>query len=673
MNNGAFDAWKILGIEPTQSEKEIKKAYSTLARQCHPEEKPEEFERLSVAYKAALSYVKRLVVIENATQAKPQAVETATYETKSEADKVKDAPKNEEGELLALMEEEKRIQMAEALSNGIVKDICELLENEKLCNKPAAWQELFLRDEFLDVQCDNDFLEQLAYYLVDYTEGFTKPLPQAFMTEIAIVYVITLYEDGYAFEEQYVNGQILIAQLWNRQPEEWIVNRGSRILMRDANEARRRAYQGYFDLKFGCILGEISVDRIASLELWDARTRNFYELNRNGKELLKYQASAIIIKLYDYLLRKKIMPFDLVCYFYDEWKLRELEGNSQKKIYYQDIKKDILTIYPDIEYKIYNDEETEKLISKWVYSISKFQQQYNDLCDQGLKYLPEPETITEGVRKCFEDTVWQKYIEHPFMMEMWDKEYLHFHYRANSISKELYKGYNDRKFDKNPTVQKLLVKITWAMLLDDRKNGIEIDRFWPCFMMYGFGITSMYIGEHKSSVFDNIFIRENRIYLPEYVNFVYGMEDYTPKCEEYEFDLGIYGRLGMKCNMHSIEYMLNGESIYPRSINYEKFVAIVTEVNDAKAFFALFALADIDMKHRDDAKKLVRQWLYKTSILEGNYEVISECLVNGDDIWKNATKFIWEDSSEQGLLIREAAGGAMTYKYSTMGWLMKME
>ncbi len=62
------------------------------------------------------------------------------------------------------------------------------------------------------------------------------------------------------------------------------------------------------------------------------------------------------------------------------------------------------------------------------------------------------------------------------------------------------------------------------------------------------------------------------------------------------------------CNLN----MLNGESIYPRSIDYEKFVAIVTEVNDAKAFL--------------------------------------HCL-----------------------LIREAAGGAMTYKYSTMAWLMKME
>lgn len=42
--------WTILGIEPTQNKKEIKKAYAKMAKVYHPETHPEQFEQLQEAY-----------------------------------------------------------------------------------------------------------------------------------------------------------------------------------------------------------------------------------------------------------------------------------------------------------------------------------------------------------------------------------------------------------------------------------------------------------------------------------------------------------------------------------------------------------------------------------------------------------------------------------------------
>lgn len=51
----AHDIWEALGIPPTSDQREIKKAYAKRSAACHPEEHPEEFDRLHKAYKAALA------------------------------------------------------------------------------------------------------------------------------------------------------------------------------------------------------------------------------------------------------------------------------------------------------------------------------------------------------------------------------------------------------------------------------------------------------------------------------------------------------------------------------------------------------------------------------------------------------------------------------------------
>ena len=49
-----MNCWEVLGIEPTQNKKEIKKAYAKLLKQYHPEENPEEFKQIQEAYQQCL-------------------------------------------------------------------------------------------------------------------------------------------------------------------------------------------------------------------------------------------------------------------------------------------------------------------------------------------------------------------------------------------------------------------------------------------------------------------------------------------------------------------------------------------------------------------------------------------------------------------------------------------
>lgn len=54
-----MEIWEKLGIEPTTDLSAIRAAYAARAKQCHPEENPEEFQALQKAYKIAAQYAKR--------------------------------------------------------------------------------------------------------------------------------------------------------------------------------------------------------------------------------------------------------------------------------------------------------------------------------------------------------------------------------------------------------------------------------------------------------------------------------------------------------------------------------------------------------------------------------------------------------------------------------------
>ena len=66
--NGWTNIWQILGISYTTDINEIKQAYASRAKECHPEEHPEEFNRLQKAYKSAVQIAKNRKAYEKARE-----------------------------------------------------------------------------------------------------------------------------------------------------------------------------------------------------------------------------------------------------------------------------------------------------------------------------------------------------------------------------------------------------------------------------------------------------------------------------------------------------------------------------------------------------------------------------------------------------------------------------
>ena len=54
-----MNCFTVLGIEPTTEKKKIKRAYAAMSREFHPEEHPEEFQRIHDAYEEALAWAER--------------------------------------------------------------------------------------------------------------------------------------------------------------------------------------------------------------------------------------------------------------------------------------------------------------------------------------------------------------------------------------------------------------------------------------------------------------------------------------------------------------------------------------------------------------------------------------------------------------------------------------
>ena len=60
--------WEILGLESGATKKEIKRQYAKLSKECHTEEKPEEFARLHQAYQTAMKLCDNKELLEEASK-----------------------------------------------------------------------------------------------------------------------------------------------------------------------------------------------------------------------------------------------------------------------------------------------------------------------------------------------------------------------------------------------------------------------------------------------------------------------------------------------------------------------------------------------------------------------------------------------------------------------------
>ena len=92
-----MNCFTVLGIEPTTEKKTIKRAYAAKSREFHPEEHPEEFQRIHDAYEEALACAERNAGREEEPQMpeEPRRMEEESGEDRMENSREKDEKSEE--------------------------------------------------------------------------------------------------------------------------------------------------------------------------------------------------------------------------------------------------------------------------------------------------------------------------------------------------------------------------------------------------------------------------------------------------------------------------------------------------------------------------------------------------------------------------------------------------
>lgn len=152
------NCFEILGIEPTDEVKKIKRAYAAKSKECHPEEHPEEFKELHDAYERALVWAKRpKEAVPDAAEAVAAVVKTADSDAGAPEGAGKPADEwREDFEKLHWASEEKVSQSGEI--SRIIELCVHLYRNEKERNKLYHWKDILEEEEYAEVLRSRSFV-----------------------------------------------------------------------------------------------------------------------------------------------------------------------------------------------------------------------------------------------------------------------------------------------------------------------------------------------------------------------------------------------------------------------------------------------------------------------------------------------------------------------------------
>ena len=132
-------AWTVLGIEPTNDVRAIKRAYAAKLKQCRPEDDAAGFQELHRCYKRAVDMAK-LLTCENKQTPDEIAIECRGVDKPFEAPTV--APSG----TITLT------QAQDLAGRALMEQVIALIDDSQRRDDPKAWQFLFDSPYFLDVE-----------------------------------------------------------------------------------------------------------------------------------------------------------------------------------------------------------------------------------------------------------------------------------------------------------------------------------------------------------------------------------------------------------------------------------------------------------------------------------------------------------------------------------------
>lgn len=156
-----MNIWDLLGLQPTQDSREIRRAYAEKAKAVHPEEDPEGFQLLRAAYEQALSLTKKSGKAPPEPEAPPSPAQRAEAPSPAGKPEKTETPAYDFDQLL-----ESGLQKYNAAllqrSAMVVLELCALCRGCFSQHKQALFAAYLKKDKFRQVRDLPMFLDLLS-------------------------------------------------------------------------------------------------------------------------------------------------------------------------------------------------------------------------------------------------------------------------------------------------------------------------------------------------------------------------------------------------------------------------------------------------------------------------------------------------------------------------------
>lgn len=632
--------WEILGIEPTYSRQEIRRAYAEKSRQNHPEEDPEAFAELNRAYQAAMRYA--------------QGQEMISAEEKKEMPGIRKPEEigavNPDETLLYRLEQAEEQKIALSRRQGALFRLEELLKDPNVCRKAETWRAFFLSEEFLREQCQEEFGKGLRQCLKLRKED--ENLPRAFVTELAIAYGLYAEDEGLVNTEGSFSSRQAAGDIWNAYIER-MPKGAARVLYKPENLVRLRSFSDYLNLRSMNSRGYLTEKEKGIWEeiLRCGQIHHLYE-RKGNPGVYEETRSECVIRLYTHWITEEPVPACICKFIYRTYQLRELERSSGRQLYGA-LKAAVLKRYPYMEEELYGEESREQLVRNWYQELMKIITDY-DACLHRREYQ-ETQDIRRRVRGLFERKEWRSICYDP---ELFDRMFLQlstWRELPESLIRKLCDFYmEDGPWQDPERVQFLLEHLISAWSF--HRNLLEMDErtvyayektsvgdirednrdFWEYFLTVGFDcryVTVIGAVQRQAK-----YIVGNREYLPGYMRSVYlpsvEWQKRFTRFDEEEDQIGVPvyaecpvpggGTLRLEFHLHYILYFWDGKPLIHPLLTFSQLRA--AELKDAVHFFFLLAVTSIREEEQRAAEEEIGKWLNRLPLSRPTFSFLAKVL-----------------------------------------------
>lgn len=551
-----------------------------------------------------------------------------------------------------------------------VQQFQEIFTDDARRQDRAQWRDFFISETFLDAQYEESFVQAVHDYLRQQDKVPYTKLPDGFVVELAIVYVLQPEEWDYLvpleergevadFEDEDEDedmaeevevseaGYAQAAELWNSQENR---EKLYRELMSKVSFIRRKSYDEYRTMR-RVVLGNTWDYRYSDVDMeeykftlsmasWHfiADDDKVNSMDIDDIRLEDNITHACEVELYDYLLRKYGFPVEACAYMYKYFELANIEETEYAQVY-RKLKAHILEQYPDMDDYCKSNITVGDYANDFVEVLEGLRDQYKDLgWGKNFVDVNKPCYAIEVIAWC-EEEARQVYriVRSPLFQKFQFEDYIVnklivFEFTVTQ-AKIFYEIYNKPElYRENSRIMRLVHRLFGRITAYGRQEqylaeqdydyDLEIGSsdFWEYFLTVAAGDRSIPMDRDDAPIPWG-FLYEDKMMLPAYMNYVYMPSvEWRLRFTGYDKAKGRFGdtrEMTLKVNdaltvtiafhYHYVRYFVNGEEVFLPAFGVDSLFSYAAD--DNTTFLLLLPITHIEFEERQRVRDRLMEFL----------------------------------------------------------------